>query len=695
MKFTFFRTARLYWLLAALCQLPSLMVTAQQENNIWHFGMGYKLDFTTGAPVLGTSNVQVIEGVASVCDGTGSLLFYTSGQTVWDKNGNVMPNGTGLLGNGGGIGGSTPGSASQGVAIVKSVANTSQYYLFTLDAFEEFTFGNNDGRLRYSVIDMSLNGGLGDVVATQKNIVLDSLQSEKMVVIKGTDCNYWLLTHGLMEKQYRAFRIDVNGVSHAPVVSNAGVPNIQPNSLYPGPYICGELKASPDRSKIALVSTVSPFIELADFNAATGIVSNGKMIDSIGNSALYGVEFSPDGSRLYVTNIMPMIPEGLLQYNLALLPNTAAVRASKVVIANGTYQGMRTGPDGKIYVASMSGPAIGCIQNPDLLGTACNFSASHIPYPTAAGIKGGGFGANVVAIPQDTVIHTTSISSCESAVVLNMPTGYQNLVWQDGSTQANFTVTADGRFWCLSRNGCALRIDSFLVQLAGFRVDLGKDTAICNGDILEIVVDVPGAIYNWQDGSTTSSLTIHNPGKYYVTVTKNGCTISDTLDVKARDFRLSLGADTMLCLGKELELVTSLQGSYLWQDNSTDKRFTVAAPGTYRLTVKDGNCIATDSIAVAYENCNCVPLIPNAFTPNHDGTNDLFGPLVACRVVNYSLLIFNRWGQCVFVSNQLNSKWDGKQAGEPSLTGTYFYYIAYWDTNGKPYTYKGDVILIR
>jgi len=286
MKFKFFRTARLYWLLAALCPGTTLTVSAQQENNIWHFGMGYKMDFSTSPPTLGTSNIQVIEGAASVCDGAGNLLFYTSGQTVWNKNGIVMPNGTGLLGNGGGIGGWTPGSAAQGVAIIKSIANPSQYYLFTLDAFETFTFGNNDGRLRYSVIDMSLSGGLGDVVATQKNIVLDSLQTEKMAVIKGVDCSYWLLTHDLMTKQYRAFRIDINGVSHIPVVSNAGLPNVQPNVFYPGPYICGELKVSPDRSKIAMVGTGSPFIELADFSVATGNVSNGKMIDSIGNSAL-------------------------------------------------------------------------------------------------------------------------------------------------------------------------------------------------------------------------------------------------------------------------------------------------------------------------------------------------------------------------------------------------------------------------
>lgn len=695
MNFNFFRTAYLCWLLTALCQLPPLTASAQLENNIWHFGMGYKLDFTTGAPVLGTSNIQVIEGAASICDGSGNLLFYSSGQTVWNKNGMVMPNGTGLLGNGGGIGGWTPGSATQGVAIVRSIANPFQYYLFTLDAFEEFSFGNDDGRLRYSVVDMSLNGGLGDVVATQKNIVLDSLQTEKMVVIKGINCNYWLLTHDLMAKQYRAFLIDINGVNHTPVISNTGVPNIQPNPFYPGPYVSSELKVSPDRSKIAMVSTGSPFIELADFSAATGIVSNGKMIDSIGNSALYGVEFSPDGSRLYVTNLMPMIPEGLLQYNLALMPNVAAVRASKVAIANGIYQGMRTGPNGKIYVTSTNAPALSCIQNPNLQGIACNFSVNQIPYPTTAGATAGGFGANIVVIPQDTVIHTTTINSCDSAVVLNIPAGYQNPVWQDGSTQANFIASANGQYKCLSKNGCTLRIDSFIVQLAGFHVDLGRDTAICNGDMLEITVNVPGAIYNWRDGYTSPSITVDKPGKYYVAVTKNGCTISDTLNVKARDFRFSLGRDTIVCLGKELTLSTSLQGSYLWQDNSVNRSFVVTVPGTYWLTIKDGNCNATDSISVAYENCNCTPQIPNAFTPNNDGTNDLFGPLVGCQVVNYSLSIYNRWGQCVFASNQLSSKWDGRQAGEPALTGTYFYYITYWDTNGKPYTYKGDVMLIR
>jgi gliding motility-associated-like protein len=521
------------------------------------------------------------------------------------------------------------------------------------------------------------------------------MQSEKMVVIKGTDCNYWLLTHDLMEKQYRAFRIDANGVNHTPVVSNAGVPNIEPHPFYPGPYICGELKVSPDHNKIVMVGTGSPFIELSDFNTTTGVVSNGRAIDSIGNSALYGVEFSPDNNKLYITNLMPTHVDGLVQYNLSLLPDITAVRLSKTDLGAGTYNGMRTGPDGKIYVAQMTGTAIGCIQNPNTLGTACKFSANEVIYPTTTGLKSGGFGANIVIVSQDTVVFANTISSCDSTVTLNMPEGYQSPVWQDGSTKTLFTTSVNGRFRCLTRKDCSIRIDSFIVQLAGFSTDLGKDTAICKGDILEVKMNIPGAIYNWSNGDTVSSLTIKEPGKYYLTVSKNGCKQSDTINVASRRFQFLLGKDTAICLGKTLELTTSLQGSYLWQDYSADRKFIVTVPGTYWLTVKEGNCTSSDTIAVAYEECDCIPGIPNAFTPNNDGLNDFFGPFIKCRTVNYSLSIYNRWGLCVFSSNQQARKWDGSQFGQPLEVGTYFYLLTYAEPNGTPHSHKGDVILIR
>lgn len=148
-----------------LLLLASGFAYGQGENNMWCFALGKGLDFNGGPPVFFTNNMNTLEGCASVCDASGNLLFYASPNRVWDRNNNVMPNGNGLLGN---------TSTTQGAAIIQSFSNPNQYYLFTLMAFSD-----SSKTLHYSVVDMSLNGGYGDVIPGQKNILLDSDVSEK------------------------------------------------------------------------------------------------------------------------------------------------------------------------------------------------------------------------------------------------------------------------------------------------------------------------------------------------------------------------------------------------------------------------------------------------------------------------------------------------------------------------------------
>ena len=149
---------------------------AQGENNIWCFGEHQGLDFNAGPPVLYPSAVTTFKAAASVCDASGGMLFYSGSQSAYDRNNVMMPNSNSLTGN---------SSATQGAAIAQSFTNPSQFYLCTISSTH---------KLYYSVVDMSLNFGLGNVVVGQKNILVDSLISEKMIVIRGIDC-IWLLVH--------------------------------------------------------------------------------------------------------------------------------------------------------------------------------------------------------------------------------------------------------------------------------------------------------------------------------------------------------------------------------------------------------------------------------------------------------------------------------------------------------------------
>jgi len=168
-----------------LCFLLPFVLFSQNEYNNWHFGEGVTLDFNNGSPVVGygskvsTSNA---EGSASVSDCQGNLLFYTSGETVWNSSNNVMVNGTGLYGVANNF---VETYSSQGALIVKRPETSGIYYIFT---------ASESRGLFYSIVNMNLNGGQGEVII--KNTLLSSKETEKLAVTyhsNGKDI--WMVTH--------------------------------------------------------------------------------------------------------------------------------------------------------------------------------------------------------------------------------------------------------------------------------------------------------------------------------------------------------------------------------------------------------------------------------------------------------------------------------------------------------------------
>jgi hypothetical protein len=181
---------------------------SQNEAAIWYFGSYAGLDFNNGDPVAIT-NGQLItnEGCATISNASGQLLFYTDGITVWDKMHNVMPNGTGLLGN--------PSSTQSGI-IVPKPNNPNIYYIFTVDS-EAGAAG-----LNYSEVDLTLNSGNGDITAT-KNIQLITPSTEKISAIShanGTDI--WVVAHGWENADFLTYAVNYTWVYSLPVFSTVG-----------------------------------------------------------------------------------------------------------------------------------------------------------------------------------------------------------------------------------------------------------------------------------------------------------------------------------------------------------------------------------------------------------------------------------------------------------------------------------------
>jgi gliding motility-associated-like protein len=252
------------------------------------------------------------------------------------------------------------------------------------------------------------------------------------------------------------------------------------------------------------------------------------------------------------------------------------------------------------------------------------------------------------------------------------------------------------------KSGCNTITDSILVTVGNKLSDvhLPEDTALCFGH--NLVLDA-GAGYNsylWQDGSNTQSISVSTPGIYWVKLTSgNDCISTDTSRITGivqlpAHF---LAADTVICSYSSL-LLQSLQSysSYLWSTGETSSAIEVKTSGIYWLEAVDKNgCKGADTIRVITKNCPYGIYFPNAFTPNKDGHNDQFRPIVIGNPVKYHFNIYNRLGRRIFSTTDPKKGWDGQIGGADQETGTYIWTCSFQFGGEKENKEAGNFILIR
>lgn len=332
----------------------SLDCIAQGEANIWYFGQNAGLDFNSGSPVaLTDGQINTLEGCATISNGAGQLLFYTDGVTVWNKNHQIMPNGTGLFGE---------TSSTQAAIIVPKPNDPNIYYIFTTTEV-----GLPNGA-RYSEVNLSLNGGLGDVTSN-KNIFLLTPSCEKTTAVKNAAGDgYWVVFHSFGNNNFLAYSITASGINSTPVISSVGT-IIASNTS----NTAGYLKFSPDGTKL-ISCNYNLNVELFDFDATTGLISNPKLVISIQDKPVYGVEFSPSGKLAYVSTAASFSSQELTQFDLT----ASNISSTATLIYDGekdsNYSGaLQIASNGKIYGVFNYRDFLCAINNPDVLGTGCNF----------------------------------------------------------------------------------------------------------------------------------------------------------------------------------------------------------------------------------------------------------------------------------------------------------------------------------
>ena len=196
----------------------------------------------------------------------------------------------------------------------------------------------------------------------------------------------------------------------------------------------------------------------------------------------------------------------------------------------------------------------------------------------------------------------TNICDGDSVLLDATYPGITSYIWQDGSTNAQFTVTETGLYYVTLENNACYFSDTINVTVSPIPViDLGVDTAICDGEILTLDANYSGATYLWQDGSTNSTFNATVTGEYSVLVTAGICSYSDTINLIVHPIPvIELGVDTNICDGESVFLDATYPGitSYIWQDGSTNTQFTVTETGLYYVTLENNGCYFSDSIFV-------------------------------------------------------------------------------------------------
>lgn len=327
---------------------------AQQANN-WYFGFNAGLTFNTTPPTpLLDGALYATEGCSSISDNNGQILFYTDSKTVYNRLHQPMPNGIGLLGD--------PESANAAI-IVPQPGSETIYYIFTSDQAVNGGFKGYN----YTVVDMSLNGGLGDV--TEKNHLLYAPCCEGLTALRHANgLDIWIITKVVGNNEWRVYKIDCNGLHTMPVTSFAG-PSI---SGYLYNTVC-RLKTSPDGKKLVITRAIVHLWELLDIDNSTGIVSNPV---SIYQNVPFGVEFSPDSKLVYISS------NAVIQYDITTSnPVNIVNSAVQLYIFPPQRQvigAMQLGPDNKIYCAVGLSYQLAVINSPNIPGLGCNFSINQV-----------------------------------------------------------------------------------------------------------------------------------------------------------------------------------------------------------------------------------------------------------------------------------------------------------------------------
>ncbi len=565
--------------------LISLTVCAQKQNNNWCFGHGCGLDFSTAPPTFYTATLDTDEGVATVSDpNTGDLLFYASTKDVYNVDHVIMPNGND-------IGVDPNGTCAQGVMIVPFVQDKNKYYIFTLSP------QGTNGVLAYSVVDITLDGGKGDVVNGQKMIPVDSNFGESMVVTEG--CGYyWLIVSKAGTSSFYSYKITDTGIASSAVISIAGYPNI------PGKIT--HFKVSPDRQIFGYTCWIGDdgysYAAIHSFDRKNGTLGSGMVISEKQGSHYYGCEFSPNSRMFYVNSYYD---RDIYQFDISS-GNQQVIISTKQLVVQGHLQQMgalQLGPDNNIYMTNVGGSSLNTITNANLRVPLCTFNINAVQIVGTSSSAGYGLPLTVVFSEKEdpSLVPSrldTSICFAGNKVVLRGQPLRQGYEWQNGTKADSLAIVDSGTYWVTMQGGCKEITDTFVITRKVDTTHTTSDTLMCEGEkiLLSAKTLATQATYIWSNEQTGKESYINSKGIYWVRTTEECLITTDTFDVDYIPLSVELGADTAICVGDTATLHAKVEPAtaYIkWSTGSEDPSIKITTPGLYKITASNMGCTET------------------------------------------------------------------------------------------------------
>lgn len=277
-----------------------------------------------------------------------------------------------------------------------------------------------------------------------------------------------------------------------------------------------------------------------------------------------------------------------------------------------------------------------------------------------------------------------------------LTTGIPSTLWSTGQTGSSITVSQPGTYWAEVNQPCGKIRDSIVIGLnQSIQINIGNDTTYCGNFSRVLTTGIPSTL--WSTGQTGSSITVSQPGTYWAEVTNSCGAFRDSIIINLDEsVSFYLGNDTVICGNFSKTLITGLSNT-IWSTGESGSQIIVGQLGTYWAEVT-GDCgVYRDTIVISDKNCGCGTIeFPNAFSPNVDQINDIFKPLYTCKITYFRFMVFNRWGEKVFETNNPKEGWDGKYQGEMAPLDSYAWYCEYtYESEDKVNKAKGMVTIIR